>query len=947
MKDVVTGSTGLGTGARRSRKLAFWTIAGLAAGSSGVYAQTAAPSPSAPADTSGTLQEVVVTATRRSENVQTVPIAITAFTSDTLQQRNLTSIQALGDLTPGVTLDAGAPFSGDRSVLSASIRGVGQDDFAFNLNPAVGVYLDGVYLARSIGANQDLLDVDRVEILKGPQGTLFGANTEGGAISIITHTPGNEEKFTAQVTGGSLNRRDFGFTADIPLIKDTLLSSITVSSQDRDGYQKVIPYPSSSPQGSQPFVVDPQDAYPKAGYQTGDAYGGYNVQTVRGKLLWLASDKDTVTFTADLNHQAQEALPYTILNTYQGALGNSTFSTLYNTCIGSNASTIANNVQNASAVAPGVYLFPVGSNANGGFATLCSEPRAHVPGISTGGAALLGAGYVGGPAGPFNYATYLTNPGAYLGSQQPRLYDYPGANQTGNIDTTYANGPDFADNDYFGFSLTALHQFTDDLSLKSITGYRQISWRIGTDLDGTPETLQEVTDHQHQWQVSQEFQLNGKALNGALNYVTGLYYFEEAGFVHDFVPFESLLYVDDIQNDANNKNAAFFVHGDYKFNDQLSFTAGGRFTHVVEEFIGGQGDLNCFPYGSAACQAALGPGGFGLFPTPPGTPNGDTSAGTPGNQPYAFQYGGGVVDRYFPPGDNRQTWNVFDPTLAVQWHFNDDAMAYLSWGKGFKAGGWTTRLSANDTAVAAQFSPEYTKTWELGVKSEWFDHHLKANAAVFYTDYSGIQLDIQQGISPVYTNAGNAKIKGAELDLQSVVGGGLSLNFSGSYIDAYYTYVNPNANIPQEILPPLGLNVCPATGLNPATGGPICTIVGGNPLDARLPKTPKYKLTFYPEYTYVLPTQASLRAIVDFTYTAEMFNDSLNTPELRDAASRMLGASVHYISADDKYDVALGGTNITNDRFITTGSPNIGAGEVGGTYNEPAEWYLQVTAKFK
>ncbi len=138
----------------------------------------------------------------------------------------------------------GAPFSGDRSVLSASIRGVGQDDFAFNLNPAVGVYLDGVYLARTIGANQGLLDVDRVEILKGPQGTLFGANTEGGAISIITHTPGNEQKFTGQVTGGSLNRRDIGFTADIPLIKDTLLSSITVSSQDRDGYQKVIPYPS-------------------------------------------------------------------------------------------------------------------------------------------------------------------------------------------------------------------------------------------------------------------------------------------------------------------------------------------------------------------------------------------------------------------------------------------------------------------------------------------------------------------------------------------------------------------------------------------------------------------------------------------------------------------------------------------------------------------------------
>ena len=89
-------------------------------------------------------------------------------------------------------------------MLSASIRGIGQDDFAFNLNPGVGVYLDGVYLARTIGANQNLLDVDRVEILKGPQGTLFGANTIGGAISIVTHTPGNEARFIAQATGGRI-----------------------------------------------------------------------------------------------------------------------------------------------------------------------------------------------------------------------------------------------------------------------------------------------------------------------------------------------------------------------------------------------------------------------------------------------------------------------------------------------------------------------------------------------------------------------------------------------------------------------------------------------------------------------------------------------------------------------------------------------------------------------
>ncbi|MGH8326372.1 MAG: TonB-dependent receptor plug domain-containing protein, partial [Steroidobacteraceae bacterium] len=166
----------------------------LALGTSVAFAQaTTTPPPAAAASaSSGGLQEVVVTATKRIENVQSVPIAVSAFTTTQLQSMNITDVHELTALTPGVNLDAGAPFSGDRSVLSASIRGIGQDDFAMNLNPGVGVYLDGVYLARTVGANLNLLDVDRIEIEKGPQGTLFGANTIGGAISIITHTPGNQ-----------------------------------------------------------------------------------------------------------------------------------------------------------------------------------------------------------------------------------------------------------------------------------------------------------------------------------------------------------------------------------------------------------------------------------------------------------------------------------------------------------------------------------------------------------------------------------------------------------------------------------------------------------------------------------------------------------------------------------------------------------------------------------
>src|SRR5262245_53933581 len=226
------------------------------------------------------LQEVVVTAQKREQNIQNVPIAITAFTADTLQSKGIGDIHALSNLTPNVNLDSGAPFSGDSSVLSASIRGIGQDDFAFNLNPGVGVYLDGVYLARTIGSNLSLLDVDRVEILKGPQGTLFGANTIGGAISIVTHTPGSEARFIGTATGGEYNRRDVGFTADIP-ITENVLSSISVSSQNQTGWVKVVPYPTSTPMGASPFVVDPQTAYPKAGYATNDNYGGTGVTAFR------------------------------------------------------------------------------------------------------------------------------------------------------------------------------------------------------------------------------------------------------------------------------------------------------------------------------------------------------------------------------------------------------------------------------------------------------------------------------------------------------------------------------------------------------------------------------------------------------------------------------------------------------------------------------------------
>ena len=112
-----------------------------------------------------------------------------------------------------------------------------------------------------------------------------------------------------------------------------------------------------------------------------------------------------------------------------------------------------------------------------------------------------------------------------------------------------------------------------------------------------------------------------------------------------------------------------------------------------------------------------------------------------------------------------QAWHSFDPSLGIPYHFNDNVMAHLSWNKGFKAGGWTTRYSAvldsppaGPGTPAPRYGPEYSKACKLGVKSEWLKHHLLVNADVYYTNYDAIQLNVEKGISPVYVNAGNAAI---------------------------------------------------------------------------------------------------------------------------------------------------------------------------------------------
>jgi iron complex outermembrane receptor protein len=891
------------------------------------------------------LEEIVVTAQKRSENVQNVPIAITAFTAETLQSKGLNDIHSLSNLTPNVNLDGGAPFSGDSSVLSASIRGIGQDDFAFNLDPGVGVYLDGVFLARTIGANQNLLDVDRIEILKGPQGTLFGRNTIGGAINIVTHTPGSESKIAGSLTVGQFNRHDVLLTADMP-ISSNVLTTVSVSSQTREGYQKVISYPANSIIGNTPYQVSGQADFPKApGNQTSSANGGQNVQAIRGKLLWHASDAVDVTLAGDYTHEDQSGLAnvirsvttanatsYVNPNSPQaGALfGPNIFGNLYNMCITTPAAAL-NGPFNTTNGLCGPLAVGTWNSTTGHFSGT---------GYGPGSPALGGVGAVGVPnsvlagliaANP-GVAPFVTQGANGVGSviypgQTPRLYWNFANTQTGNIDSTYANGPSFAKSDSFGGSVTLDWQFADNLKFKSITGWRQITWNIGTDLDGTPESMQEVTDSQKQHQVSQEFQLNGKAISDRLNYALGLYYFTEAGYVHDFVPFDTgYLYILDVANDVKTDSYASYAHLDFKVTDNWGVTAGGRYSMERKHFLGGQSDLNGFTYKISGCLDPNAPAHNYIPPIP---------AGPTCQQALGFPVPGQPL-RYFPDTWDNQSWNVFTPTLGTQFQITPDVMLYASYSKGFKSGGWTTRLSAPiDKAEKARFNPEYDKTFELGVKSQWLDHHLQANAAAFYSKYQGIQLNVQQGPSPVYQNAGDATIKGVEFELQSVFDNGLGLNLSAGYMDAYYTYLNPCL-----------LYFTNTAGQCVASAGTQYVAgFGGFSYASELPKTPKTKFSFSPTYDIHLGDAGTVRLEADYTHVAHMFNDGPNTVILERQSTNTVNAGIHYIPPNQHFEFIVGGTNLTNDRYISVGSVNYAAGETVGAYNPPRMWYLTIRAK--
>ena len=482
------------------------------------------------------LEEVVVTAQFREQNVQDTPLAITAVSAEMLEARSQTNITEITNQAPNVTIKPqGATFGPS---MAASIRGIGQLDFNPALEPGVGLYVDDVYYSTLTGSVLDLLDLERVEILRGPQGTLAGKNSIGGAVKLYSKKPAADDSGYFQATYGSRNRVDLRGGANFAL-SDNLFVRFSGVDKSQDGYIKRLDYGCANP--GNPYGI-PSLRATSAGCVV-DKDSDVNFTAVRGALRWVANDDIEVNLSGDYTSDRRNPTGTVLV--------------AYRTLPAWNLANIQGVVDgNAANNAPGTaFVVPDGSYYN--YASYYN-PNASFNGNP-------------GPAGIIQ--------GAYDTSfNGTRLADYPMAESRPNVGQ-YFEG--------WGTALTLDWSLTDSLVLKSISAYREYDSGFVNDNDLSPlsSSIGDGTLPFHSF--SQELRLNGGLMDGRLEYTVGGFYMDQRS---TYQSWQDLRYTGNYplqfqQNDVVNADTqALFGHVGFNVTDALVATAGIRYTEEHKDY---------------------------------------------------------------------------------------------------------------------------------------------------------------------------------------------------------------------------------------------------------------------------------------------------------------------------------------------------------------------------
>ncbi len=622
----------------------------------------------AQADSTG-IESVIVTAEKRAENIQDVPISMVALSGDAMARAGVSTLDGLQHYAPGLTISN----VGNGFVSYTYLRGSGTNQIDAGSDPSVAYFIDEVYIGGTAGLQFDLLDVDRVEVLKGPQGTLFGRNASAGAISITTKRPEKDFAVGFDATIGNYGEYVARGSVTGP-ISDNLLYRFSAGYKHGDGY------------------TDNLAGGPRPGRVS--SFGA------RGQLEWVG---DRATF----------------LLTFDGL-------------------TARDGMTNQ-------FI----SSANK-FGLLSPAAIAALP-----------------PGESFYKHYYNVD-----GYEDQDLFDV-----TGRLEWDTAIG-----------------------ALTSISAFRTNRFSRLQDQDGTIANSYVLGTNERDNTFSQEIRLTSDG-KSALHWLGGLYYYHgritdqfTVGAGPDFptaiVQNTTALDFSTITTDSY----AAFGQLAYDITDQISITAGGRYTEDDKS-------------DSRSVKGFLAPVPFVVNP--------------------------------------RAKWHAFNPSATLNYKITPDVLTYFSYRQGFKSGGFQTLLPATALMASTPFAPEKVNSYELGLKSSWFDHHLIVNAALFRSDITNQQIlrIMGPGVQTI-DNAGATQTDGLDLSIEARPISDLHLRADMTFQSAQFQRYQNGA----------------------------VSYAGKRQL-----RSPDFSGSYSADYNFALGGGANLVARGEYTYTSNSYFDAANT----------------------------------------------------------------------
>ena len=600
------------------------------------------------------LEEVIVTAQMREQSLQNTPIAITSFNQMEIDTRRIGNVKDLGLFVPNMQI---ADSPGGTSGATIAIRGASTINPAITWEPVVGLYLDGIFLGKNLGGIFEIAELERVEVLRGPQGTLYGKNTVGGAINLITRLPSEESGGQADLAVGNKGYVQGKIRLDTGTLGKFRASAAYVYGK-RDGFYSNV---DSDPSGGLNPFVNPRSS---------DEFNNLDSEVWRVDGVFEATDTLSLRYSYDSSERHQQPSKAQLTDVSQ----------------------VAFDAVDAGAVGMllNAYTISAGDNTDKISNDWSVEENADTSGHGF---------FVDWDAG---------NWGAM-----------------GNV------------------------------SLKSISSYRELDYNDTIDLDGSPMDLFHSSRDIDYEQYSQEFQLLGNT--DSVNYVLGVYYFKEKADVKNPITFFGLFGSPTDNNSYGLDNDSYAAFGQAEWRppsmDQLSLTGGIRYTQENrDQYI---------------------------------------------NHPNASQGGAGAFDE-----QDDDSWSNTSGTFIAGWDFTDDVNVYAKVAQGWKSGGFNGEAPTAD-AFLEGYDPEEVLAYELGMKSRFLDDTLQLNVAAFYNDTSDMQVAIflegSGGAASNVRNVGDATATGVEVELVYQVLVPLRLSVNYGYLDTEYdTFIDKGVDVKND-----------------------------------------------------------------------------------------------------------------------------------------------------